>query len=98
LCVHEHGHLFLLTILNTIDDTVMLKKQILSAILENIKTIVVSEWGRKVIEWIVSPDDTFYFHPSLVQALNEASKFGKKDAAVRRAEILAGVETEICEA
>lgn len=48
LSKHEFGHRTIITLLDTVDDTVLLHKIILSEILNNAKDLAVSEWGRKV--------------------------------------------------
>lgn len=48
LSKHEHGHCTVITLLDSVDDTVLLHKVILSEILKNAKDLAVNEWGRKV--------------------------------------------------
>lgn len=48
LSKHEHGHCTIIALLDSIDDTVLLHKILLSDILKNAKDLAVSEWGRKV--------------------------------------------------
>lgn len=48
LCKHEHGHCTVITLLDCIDDTVLLHKVILIDILKNAKDLAINEWGRKV--------------------------------------------------
>lgn len=48
LSTHEHGHLLILAILSSVDDTVLVGKIIVSALLKEITTVVKEEWGRKV--------------------------------------------------
>lgn len=98
LCTHEHGYALILAIFSTLDDTVAMKKTILDNILKDIELIADTEWGRKVVEWIVSPGDKSYFHPSFIASIEEGQKYSKKDVEVKRAEILAAMEKPICEA
>lgn len=48
LATHEHGHLLILSILSSVDDTVLVNKVLLSALLNEISNISKEEWGRKV--------------------------------------------------
>lgn len=48
LSKHEHGHCTVITLIDSVDDTVLLHKVILSEILKNAKDLAVNEWGRKV--------------------------------------------------
>lgn len=96
LCTHEHGHILVIAIVNCMDDTKALKKAIFDAIFPEIENIVASQWGRKVIEWFVSPASRTAFHPQLIEFLEEGLKYGKKDKETRRTELLEAVEEPIC--
>lgn len=98
LCTHEHGHVFILTIINTTDDTKALKKSIFDPIFAEIETVVASEWGRKVIDWFVSPGDRARFHPQTIALIEEGLQYSKKDKDVRRAELVEQVSEPLCKA
>lgn len=92
LCTHEHGHILVLAIVNSLDDTKALKKVIFDGIVVDLPTILTSQWGRKVIEWFVSPGNRAGFHPAMTALIEEGLQFSKKDKEQRRAELLAAVE------
>lgn len=48
LCVHEHGHVLILAIINSMDDTKALKKAVFDIIFSQIEYIASTEWGKKV--------------------------------------------------
>lgn len=98
MCTHEHGHVFILALVNSLDDTKALKKSVFDPLLEEVKVIMASEWGRKVLEWFVSPADTACNHPHTIALLEEGLKFSKKDKEVRRAELLEAVDESLCAA
>lgn len=98
LCTHEHGHIFILNIVNATDDTKALKKSIFDPIYAEIETIAANEWGQKVIDWFVAPAKTTSFHPQMIAAIDEGLKFSKKDKDVRRAELLEQVNDPLCQA
>lgn len=98
LCTHEHGHIFILNIINSTDDTKALKKSIFDPIYAEIETIAANEWGRKVIDWFVAPAKTTSFHPQMIASIEEGMKFSKKDKDVRRAELLEQVNDPLCRA
>lgn len=99
LCVHEHGHLLILEILNSTDDTLNIKKTVIAAMISDIETIVSSEYGKRVVLFIVSPTKEF-FHPKLLDDLDKDLKLGtqKKDLEIRRKELLEGVAKEFSDA
>lgn len=98
ICTHEHGHVLILAIVNSMDDTKALKKAIFDYLFPEIETLMTNEWGRRVIEWFVSPGDTATFHPQIVAVLEEGLINSKKDKEVRRQELLDAVEEPLCNA
>lgn len=98
LCTHEHGYVFILNIINSTDDTKALKKSIFDPIYAEIETVASNEWGRKVIDWFVSPADTTCFHPHTIAFIEEGLKYSKKDKEVRRAELIEQVNDPMCKA
>ncbi|RZC35677.1 penguin [Asbolus verrucosus] len=90
LSKHEHGHCTIITLLDTIDDTVLLHKIILSEILKGAKDLAVNEWGRRVLLWLVAPAVSTWFHPVFVKELERgrANSSSKKLPETRRQEIL----------
>lgn len=75
-----------------------MKKSIFDPIFVEIETIVASEWGRKVIDWFVSPGDRARFHPQTIALIEEGLQFSKKDKDLRRAELLDQVSEPLCKA
>lgn len=49
LAKHEHGHCTIITLLDVVDDTVLLNKIILSELLKHALELASAEWGRKVV-------------------------------------------------
>ncbi|KAG5672380.1 hypothetical protein PVAND_002512 [Polypedilum vanderplanki] len=97
LCIHEHGHVLILEILNSTDDTLNIKKTIFPSLIKNIEDIVSSEYGKRVIYFIVSPTKEF-LHPKTLEELNKDLKLGtqKKDADIRQKELVEAIENELC--
>ncbi|CAG9773690.1 unnamed protein product [Ceutorhynchus assimilis] len=91
LSKHEFGHRTIITLVDSVDDTVLLHKVILSEILKNAKDLAVTEWGRKVLLWLVAPADLTIFHPYFIKELDTGRDFSnsKKSIETRRQEILA---------
>lgn len=98
LCTHEHGHVLIIAIINSMDDTKALKKSIFDHIFAHIEYIAANEWGRRIVEWFVAPEDRTLFHPQIIGYLEAGLLNSKKDKAVRRAEIVEAVEEPLCAA
>lgn len=99
LCIHEHGHLLILEMLNSTDDTLNIKKTLFAAMISDIEAIVGTEFGKRVISFIVSPT-TEFFHPKVLEQLDDDLKLGtqKKDKEIRRKELIEGIAKELAEA
>lgn len=98
LCSHEFGYYLIIAILHTIDDTKMLKKYVLDVVVTQLDAMVVHEWGRKIIEFLVVPGDSSIFHPQFMLELNKGLGNSKKDTPIRQQEILEAVEVDLLSA
>uniref|UniRef100_A0A2M4BGH9 Putative puf family rna-binding protein n=1 Tax=Anopheles marajoara TaxID=58244 RepID=A0A2M4BGH9_9DIPT len=97
LAIHEHGHRLIMCVLNCYDDTVILGKQIVAPILDQLETIVGSgDWGRKVVGWIFSPADKQLLHPTQIDLLDSYLEHSKKDKDVRRKEVFTAAAEGFC--
>lgn len=80
------------------DDTKALKKSIFDHIFAHIEYVAANEWGRRIVEWFVAPDDRTLFHPQIIGYLEAGLLNSKKDKTIRRAEIAEAVEQPLCAA
>lgn len=96
LCTHEHGHVLIIAIINSMDDTKALKKAIFDPMFAHIDYIAANEWGRRIVEWFVAPGDQTLFHPQICGYLEAGLLNSKKDKEVRRAEVAEAVEGPLC--
>ncbi|KAM3964567.1 pumilio and CPL domain-containing protein penguin [Aphomia sociella] len=89
LSKHKTGYRLLLAIFDSVDDTVLVKKAIVSTLASNIKDIAKDHWGIMTLHWLVKPKDSSIFHPSLIKFLEEGATSGtsKKNADIRTSEL-----------
>ncbi|XP_068631615.1 protein penguin [Battus philenor] len=89
LCKHKTAYRLLITIFDAVDDTVLVKKAIVSTIASNLKDVAKDHWGKMVLHWLVKPKDSAAFHPSFIKFLEDGAKSGtsKKDADLRTSEL-----------
>ncbi|XP_017143234.1 protein penguin [Drosophila miranda] len=98
IATHEHGHVFLISLLNALDDTKATKKAIYDHLHGDLKQLVGNQYGRRVVQWLVAPGDTTCFHPTFIRVIEEGLAFGKKEKETRRKEIFEQIEAPIGEA
>lgn len=89
LSKHKTGYRLLLAIFDSVDDTVLVKKAIVSTLANNLKDIAKDHWGVMTLHWLVKPKDSATFHPSLIKFLQEGANSGtsKKDSDIRTSEL-----------
>lgn len=89
ICKEEYGHLVLLALFDVVDDTVLAKKALFTEITENLKDLMVNQYGRKVILYLLKPRSPSYFNPDTLKMLQQGdkNKHSKKDSSVRYEEL-----------
>lgn len=99
MATSEHGHMVLMALFDCIDDTVLVKKMILTELQNHLVEISSSEYGRSVILYLVARRDPRYFHPKLVEELQEGddNETSKKPADLRAKELLEAVVDKFLE-
>lgn len=87
----ENGHYVLLGIFDCVDDTKIIEKNILNELFakENIIQIASNKYGCKVLEFLLSPRDTRFFHPDQIAILAEGDNnvYSKKSKELRQKEL-----------
>jgi len=85
----EYGHSALCALFDCVDDTVLVTKQIIAPLLESLDEVWDSNYGRKVLLYLLSPRNPKYFVPETIQVLSagDGNANSKKDAKVRQAEL-----------
>lgn len=85
----EHGHMVLLAILDSVDDTKLISKGILDELLRSIEQVVENDYGRKVVSYLIAPRDSKFFIKDYVKRLEKGdlSETSKKNPEKRRAEL-----------
>ena len=88
--VDAHGSLVLCAALETVDDTVLLSKSLLSELLEDLPTLAGHPHGALPLLSLLAPRSKSYFTPEQISILGGevASVTSKKEPHVRRAELL----------
>ncbi|XP_046818871.1 protein penguin [Vespa crabro] len=89
IAMSEHGYMVLLALIDSVDDTVLMKKIILSEIQKDLTEIVLNEYGKHVILYLVARRDPHYFPPSIIECLSQGdnNETSKKPADIREKEL-----------
>lgn len=100
ICISEHGYMILLALFDSVDDTVIMKKIILSELQKDLVDIALNEYGKHVILYLVARRNSHYFPPSIVQYLSQGDNnlISKKSADVREKELLEAISDVLIEA
>lgn len=97
ICKEEYGHLVLLALFDSVDDTVLVKKAIFSEILSELQDIIANQYGRKVILYLLKPRSHSYFLPDIIKLLEcgDDNPHSKKVASVRQEELRSAILPEL---
>ncbi|KYM81867.1 hypothetical protein ALC53_07659 [Atta colombica] len=93
ICMSKHGHMTLLALFDSVDDTVLMQKIILSELQEDLVNIALNEYGKHVILYLVARRKSLYFSPAVVEYLRQGdnNSASKKSADIREKELLEAI-------
>ncbi|XP_034997321.2 pumilio homolog 3 [Hippoglossus stenolepis] len=86
----EFGHLVLLALFDSVDDTKLVKQAVLSEILLSLDEVINNKYGKKVLLYLLSPRDPAHLLPEIIKVLEkgDGNAHSKKEPAIRRKELL----------
>ncbi|KAF7649763.1 hypothetical protein LDENG_00136250 [Lucifuga dentata] len=95
----EFAHLVLLAMFDCVDDTKLVKQAVLSEIVSSLEEVIGNKYGKKVLLYLLSPRDPAHLLPEIIKVLQrgDANAHSKKDAAVRRRELLEVISPPLLE-
>jgi len=85
----EYGHMVLMGIFDTIDDTKLVGQAIVKELCENFVNVVQDKYGLRVIKYLVAGRAKAYMHVDALSIMEkgDGNEHSKKDPAVRRKEL-----------
>ncbi|XP_065919215.1 pumilio homolog 3-like isoform X5 [Dysidea avara] len=69
IAMEEHGHYVLLTMFDCIDDTVLVKKVIMSELADNLSELAAHRHDRRVLLYLLCPRNPIYFNSVVLRVL-----------------------------
>ncbi|XP_068725822.1 pumilio homolog 3-like [Montipora capricornis] len=89
----EFGHLVLLALFDSVDDTVLVKKIVFPEIQSSLKELAFDTYGRKVLLYLLFPRNPGHFTPTFVELLSkgDGNANSKKASETRQKELLEGI-------
>ncbi|XP_034565560.1 pumilio homolog 3 [Notolabrus celidotus] len=95
----EFGHLVLLAIFDSVDDTKLVKQVVLSEILSSLDEVIGNKYGKKVLLYLLSPRDPAYLLPEIIKVLEQGdgNAHSKKETGTRRKELLEVISPALLE-
>ncbi|XP_011865614.1 PREDICTED: pumilio domain-containing protein KIAA0020 homolog isoform X1 [Vollenhovia emeryi] len=100
ICASKYGHMLLLALFDSVDDTVLVQKIILSELQEDLVNIALNEYGKHVLSYLVARRKPLYFSPDVVEYLRQGddNSWSKKLADVREGELLEAIRGPLFDA
>ena len=89
ICLEDHGYLPIISIFDSVDDTVLVSKIFLGLTQEDYTHILSHHQGRKIYLYLISPRDSTYFHPDITKVLKvgDGNTTSRKPADTRISEL-----------
>ncbi|KAK4468429.1 hypothetical protein MN116_007636 [Schistosoma mekongi] len=90
IAFNEHGYLFIIGLIDSVDDIVLLQKTIFREILDDLELFVMHPNARKVLLYMLSPRDRRHFSPQLINSVfvpGDTNIYTKKLLGVRALEM-----------
>jgi len=97
IAMEEYGHLILLGIFDSVDDTKLVGKAILSEICENIEEIATNKYGIRVLKYLMAGRNPTYTFPDAVKLLQQGdgNEHSKKDTEIRHSELVSVASSSV---
>ena len=89
ICLEDHGYLPIISIFDSVDDTVLVSKIFLGLTQEEFSHILSHHHGRKIYLYLISPRDPKYFHPDITKVLKigDGNPTSRKPSETRISEL-----------
>jgi len=87
----EYGHMFLLGLLDSVDDTKVVGKAVIGELMEDLTILFDNKYGVRVLKYLFGRRDSTYFNKDHTAILEkgDGNEHSKKDVNVRHNELLA---------
>jgi len=85
----EYGHMVLMGIFDTVDDTKLVGKAIIGELCDHFVNVVQNKFGLRVIKYLLAGREKAYTYPAVLAIMEkgDGNEHSKKDPAVRRKEL-----------
>lgn len=70
----EQGHLALLALFDSVDDTKLVGKAIIGEMVPNLEEVIKTKQGRDVIVYLMNPRNTVWFYPGTLDVLKQGKE------------------------
>ncbi|XP_071536925.1 pumilio homolog 3 [Panulirus ornatus] len=97
IALEKYGHMVLLAAFDCFDDTEFMKKVVISELMEELSQLVGSDYGLRVVRFLVAPRDPTFFHPDILAVLaqGDGNAISLKDNVKRRQELQQAVSPSV---
>jgi len=89
ICREEFGHLVMLALFDSVDDTVLVRKALFPELTSSLSELVMDQYGRKVVLYLLEHRAKTFFLPEIIDLLKlgDGNPISKKASDVRHSEL-----------
>jgi pumilio family protein 6 len=69
ICMEENGHVVVMGVFDTVDDTVLVRKAILSEMVSGLAELCDHQYGRRVLLYLLSPRNRLHFSSQFLESV-----------------------------
>jgi len=92
-CYEEFGHMVLMAIFDTVDDTKLVGKAVLGELAECLTKVMQDKYGLRVVKYLFAGRESAYTYPDVIEIMKkgDGNENSKKEMGVRRSELLESI-------
>jgi len=92
-CYEEFGHMVLMAIFDTVDDTKLVGKAVLGELAECLTKVMQDKYGLRVVKYLFAGRESAYTYPDAIEIMKkgDGNENSKKEMGVRRSELLESI-------
>ena len=69
ICAEENGHVVMMAVFDTVDDTVLVRKTLLAEVMSALEEVCDDQYGRRILLYLLSPRSKRHFSSQFLESV-----------------------------